>query len=312
MIGKKRTRTKNRQSESFLTKLYDILNSANYRNIISWDEEGKKLLIFDSMKLSNEVLPKFYKHRNYSSFIRQLNLYGFHKTKGINEKIEKYEHEKFDKNITKEEIKQIANNTRHNNIIKNINSFIYNNKEEETKDTDLFHLCDDKILNYLTKKIDENNKYLNESKKDIEKLKNEINNLNNELLKCKFIINNNKIIISKLIQNSVKNYGNRSYEKIINIKELFKRYLFYLKIYSPFVEIDFNKIIKQKERRNYYTNNNYGINYNKININNEVLNNSRDNDDLSFLNGSNNIQFFDLNMLNINHTNSFINNRFYK
>ena len=152
MIGKKRTRTKNRQSESFLTKLYDILNSANYRNIISWDEEGKKLLIFDSMKLSNEVLPKFYKHRNYSSFIRQLNLYGFHKTKGINENIEKYEHESFDKNITKEEIKQIAIDIRQNNIIKNIDYYI-NNKEEETKDIDFFHFYDDKVLNYLTKKI---------------------------------------------------------------------------------------------------------------------------------------------------------------
>ena len=308
MIGKKRIRTKNSQSESFLSKLYDILNNESYRNIISWDVEGKKILIFNAVNLCNEVIPKFYKHRNYSSFIRQLNLYGFHKTKGINENIEKYEHKNFDKNITKEEIKQIAIDIRQNNIIKNIDYYINNNKEEETKDIDFFHFYDDKVLNYLTKKIDENKKYLDESKKDIEQLKSEINNLDNELLKCKTIINNNKLIISKLIKKSVNiNSGFIRYEKIINIKELFKRYLFYLKIYSPFIEIDVNEIIKQKERRNSQINNNTEeTNYNKINMNNEDLNNSKDMDDISFLNESNNIRFFDLNMLNINYTNSFI------
>ena len=83
--------------------------------------------------------------------------------------------------------------------------------------------------------------------------------------------------------------------------------MFYLKIYSPFIEIDVNEIIKQKERRNsQINNNNEETNYNKINMNNEDLNNSKDMDDISFLNESNNIRFFDLNMLNINYTNSIL------
>ena len=156
MIGNKRTRTKNKKTESFLSKLFDILNDVNYNKIISWDKEGNKIIIFDVVKLCNEILPKFYKHRKYASFIRQLNLYGFRKSKGIEDNLEKYEHDKFNKNITKEQIKQITNSARHNNMVKNIDAFINNTKCDETLDTDFKSVPDDKVISYLTKKIDEN------------------------------------------------------------------------------------------------------------------------------------------------------------
>ena len=175
MIGKKRTRSKNKKTESFLSKLFDILNDVNYNKIISWDKEGNKIIIFDVVKLCNEILPKFYKHRKYASFIRQLNLYGFRKSKGIEDNLEKYEHDKFNKNITKEQIKQITNSARHNNMVKNIDAFINNTKCDETLDTDFKSVPDDKVISYLTKKIDENMKNIIEAQKEIEKLKNEIN-----------------------------------------------------------------------------------------------------------------------------------------
>ena len=89
MLSIKRCRAKTRKPESFLSKLFDILNNTNNNSAISWDSEGKKIVISDIVKLCNEVLPKFYKHKNYSSFIRQLNLYGFHKTRGILDNSEK-------------------------------------------------------------------------------------------------------------------------------------------------------------------------------------------------------------------------------
>jgi hypothetical protein len=92
MLGKKRTNEKSLfKSECFLSKLYDILDDNNNKNIIHWDAEGKKIIIKDIISFCNIILPKYYKHKNYSSFIRQLNLYGFHKNKGTIKNIEEYE-----------------------------------------------------------------------------------------------------------------------------------------------------------------------------------------------------------------------------
>ena len=79
-------------------------------------------------------------------------------------------------------------------------------------------------------------------------------------------------------------------DKINNIYELFKKYLYHMKIYSPYVTIDSKKL---------------------INNNNDFII-SKDVDDLSILNDNqSNIQLFDLNLLNINYSNSFVNNSFF-
>ena len=313
MLGRKKTRSRKRKSETFLSKLYDILNDDKHKNTISWDLEGKKIVIFDSMKLCKEILPKFYKHRNYSSFIRQLNLYGFRKTKGINENLEIYEHKNFFKNITKEQIKQIVNVARHDNMMKNIDTFIIKSKCEETIDTEFNQVPDDKMINYLTKKIDENSKNVLEAQKEIEKLKNEIKNLNNEFIECKNNLKSNKIVISKIMKNYVNNHITfKKIGKITNIKEFFNRCLYHWKIYSPFVYFDSNKltnIIKQNERNEIKQNINEKNYFSDFNRYSNDLNNNKDMDDITVLNGTNNIQFFDL---SLNYSNSFINNRFCK
>ena len=86
MINNKRTRTRmtsNNNKKSFLSKLYDILNDINYNEIISWNKEGTGIIIKNTIALCQSVLPKYYNHHNYSSFVRQLNLYGFHKIQEI-------------------------------------------------------------------------------------------------------------------------------------------------------------------------------------------------------------------------------------
>ena len=47
---------------------------------LEWSESGQHVLIKDSSSLANYTLPKYFKHGNLSSFIRQLNLYSFRKT----------------------------------------------------------------------------------------------------------------------------------------------------------------------------------------------------------------------------------------
>ncbi len=48
---------------------------------VRWSESGTAILISDELGFSTHILPKYFKHKNISSFIRQLNIYGFNKTK---------------------------------------------------------------------------------------------------------------------------------------------------------------------------------------------------------------------------------------
>uniref|UniRef100_A0A3Q3N3F4 Heat shock transcription factor 1 n=1 Tax=Labrus bergylta TaxID=56723 RepID=A0A3Q3N3F4_9LABR len=46
---------------------------------VSVSQSGSSFHVFDQGRFSKEVLPKFFKHNNMASFIRQLNMYGFRK-----------------------------------------------------------------------------------------------------------------------------------------------------------------------------------------------------------------------------------------
>jgi heat shock transcription factor, other eukaryote len=66
---------------SFLLKAYEILSNPTYNSIVRWTGEGDAFIITDKNQFSDKVLPIYFKHKNLSSFIRQLNIYGFKKTK---------------------------------------------------------------------------------------------------------------------------------------------------------------------------------------------------------------------------------------
>lgn len=44
-------------------------------------EDGDGFIIYKLTSFTQTVLPKYFKHQNISSFIRQLNMYGFTKSK---------------------------------------------------------------------------------------------------------------------------------------------------------------------------------------------------------------------------------------
>ena len=54
--------------------LYIWLQNSDYSNIISWNEEGDAFAIRDANGFSENILPKFFKHNNYQSFVRQVNI----------------------------------------------------------------------------------------------------------------------------------------------------------------------------------------------------------------------------------------------
>ncbi|KAH9619386.1 hypothetical protein KSS87_004233, partial [Heliosperma pusillum] len=63
----------------FLKKTYEMVENPEIDDIISWGNNGVTFVVWDPHKLTTHLLPKYFKHTNFSSFVRQLNTYGFRK-----------------------------------------------------------------------------------------------------------------------------------------------------------------------------------------------------------------------------------------
>ncbi|XP_024982073.1 heat stress transcription factor A-7a-like isoform X2 [Cynara cardunculus var. scolymus] len=63
----------------FLTKVYEMVDDPNFDHILSWSRGGQSFVVWDTQAFSTNLLPRYFKHNNFSSFIRQLNTYGFRK-----------------------------------------------------------------------------------------------------------------------------------------------------------------------------------------------------------------------------------------
>jgi len=68
---------------AFLTKLWKMVDDPQTESLISWNDEGNSFVIHNPNDFSSSLLPFYYKHSNMASFVRQLNMYGFHKVVAV-------------------------------------------------------------------------------------------------------------------------------------------------------------------------------------------------------------------------------------
>eukprot|EP00262_Sarcandra_glabra_P021141 TRINITY_DN8758_c0_g1_i1.p1 TRINITY_DN8758_c0_g1~~TRINITY_DN8758_c0_g1_i1.p1 ORF type:complete len:139 (-),score=19.06 TRINITY_DN8758_c0_g1_i1:500-889(-) len=59
----------------FLSKTYDLVDDPSLDPVISWGTGGDSFVVWDTVEFSKAVLPRHFKHNNFSSFVRQLNTY---------------------------------------------------------------------------------------------------------------------------------------------------------------------------------------------------------------------------------------------
>lgn len=64
----------------FLQKTYDMIESSD-AEVACWSESGRSFIIKQPREFARSMLPRYFKHNNFSSFVRQLNFYGFRKHK---------------------------------------------------------------------------------------------------------------------------------------------------------------------------------------------------------------------------------------
>ncbi|XP_027807347.2 heat shock factor protein 1 isoform X3 [Marmota flaviventris] len=62
---------------AFLTKLWTLVSDPDTDALICWSPSGNSFHVFDQGQFAKEVLPKYFKHNNMASFVRQLNMWAF-------------------------------------------------------------------------------------------------------------------------------------------------------------------------------------------------------------------------------------------
>mmetsp|Transcript_5079 Transcript_5079/g.7731 ORF Transcript_5079/g.7731 Transcript_5079/m.7731 type:complete len:387 (-) Transcript_5079:317-1477(-) len=86
----------------FLRKTYEMVSTCD-TSICSWSDHGESFFVKDPDTFAQYIIPQFFKHKNFSSFVRQLNFYGFRKiksdrvvkTNSVENRWWEFKHEKF-------------------------------------------------------------------------------------------------------------------------------------------------------------------------------------------------------------------------
>ena len=226
MLGRKRKSTQiELKQDKFLLKLYEILSKDEYSKIIHWSQNGTYIIITNIHTLSKKILPIYFNHQNYSSFVRQLNMYNFHKIRTEQEVQEQYF------------INESLNKFKTLNEIKNFK------RKEQNKQKCLFFKDEDSKIKYkiLPNKKEENLQNIEE--------KIELNENDDKTIeKFKEIISNGTLDknIKDKIMIFLLNKSKENYEKNNEMKNSLNE----LKIKEDDINEQINKINNEIENQN--------------------------------------------------------------
>ena len=226
MLGRKRKSTQiELKQDKFLLKLYEILSKDEYSKIIHWSQNGTYIIITNIHALSKKILPIYFNHQNYSSFVRQLNMYNFHKIRTEQEVQEQYF------------INESLNKFKTLNEIKNFK------RKEQNKQKCLFFKDEDSKIKYkiLPNKKEENLQNIEE--------KIELNENDDKTIeKFKEIISNGTLDknIKEKIMIFLLNKSKENYEKNKEMKNSLNE----IKIKEDDVNEQINKINSEIENQN--------------------------------------------------------------
>lgn len=78
-------------NSEFIVKLFRMLEEPENYPYISWSRDGRSFVISNQEGFSEFVLERHFRHRNWSSFVRQLNKYDFYKMKADGDPLDDYE-----------------------------------------------------------------------------------------------------------------------------------------------------------------------------------------------------------------------------
>ena len=62
-----------------------FLDESRNTDLIRWSHKGDSFIVLDEEEFARTLIPELFKHANYASFVRQLNMYGFHKQVGLSD-----------------------------------------------------------------------------------------------------------------------------------------------------------------------------------------------------------------------------------
>ncbi|KAF1981293.1 hypothetical protein K402DRAFT_342713 [Aulographum hederae CBS 113979] len=85
LAAKKDAQAKRKQIPPFVQKLSSFLDESKNTELIRWSDDGNSFIVLDEDEFANTLIPELFKHNNYASFVRQLNMYGFHKKVGLSD-----------------------------------------------------------------------------------------------------------------------------------------------------------------------------------------------------------------------------------